>query len=393
MGDGRNGTGNLRFAPPRARRRRSVLLAGSTALTLLVSACGGTPAASPSAQATTASADASATATPTATPAITASPPASASAAAAVVRCTPQPATSLSQGWTQVTGQDGDYKFSRPADWVDISANLTIPTNTSVSPSTFAATGLDAGAKTKVDLVRSADGTVGVSAWALDKVNVPTADLFVSELAWLKTQPQLKAVVDDTLTACIDGSAARGFSSTWTTAQGDSTFVIYSLTRNGKMYQAQVSTTNPAQVATFDELLRTWKWSEPEIAGPASSVPNIADQLAATKFASFGTAADLDQSGDHPNPATFKSTFPTTAGRIWIIYELDDGVADTVIFDWRKDGRQLATNSFDYTERTSFAWGWLTPDPTTGKFVPGNYEVTASLKTAGDKVTLKFVVE
>ena len=392
MGDGRNGP-NVRFARPHARRRRSVLLAGSAALTLLVSACGGTSASSPSAQATVAASTGPlASATPVATPEVTASPSTSASPAAAAP-CTPQPPTSLSRSWTEVSGQDGDYKFSRPADWVDISANLTIPTNTSVSPSTFAATGLDAGAKTKVDLVRSADGSVGVSAWALDKVNVPTADLFVSELAWLKTQPQMKAVIDDTLTACIDGSAARGFSSTWTTAQGDSTFVI-ALSRNGKMFETQVSTTNPAQVATFDELLRTWKWSEPEIAGPGPTVPNIADQLAATKFAAFGTAGELDQSGGgHPNPATFKSTFPTNADRIWIIYELDDGVADTVMFDWRKDGSQLATNSFDYTERTSFAWGWLTPDPTTGKFVPGNYEVSATLKTSGEEITLKFVVE
>ncbi len=381
MGDG--------FARPGARRRRPVLLAGSAALTLLLSGCGGPPAATPSAQATIA-----ATASPSASATLeaTASPPASPSAAA-VVACTPQPTTSLSQGWIEVSGQDGDYKFSRPADWVDISANLTIPTSSSVSPSTFAATGLGASATTKVDLVRSADGTVGVSAWALDKVAVPTADLFVSELAWLKTQPQLKAVVDDTLTACIDGSAARGFSSTWTTAQGDSTFVIYALTRNGKMFETQVNTTNPAQVATFDELLRTWKWSEPEIAGPGSSVAPVAAQLAATKFAAFGTAGELDDSGEHPNPATYKSTFPTTADRIWILYELDDGVVDTVLFDWRKDGRELATNSFDYTDRTSFAWGWLTPDPSTGKFVPGNYEVTASLKTAGEKITLKFVVE
>lgn len=390
MGDGRYSPGSVRFARPGARRRRSVLLAGSAALTLLVSACGGTPAASPAAQASvgaTASPAASATSEATASPSTSASP-------AAVIPCTPQPPTSLSQGWTQVSGQDGDYKFSRPADWVDISANLTIPTNTSVSPSTFAVTGLGASATTNVDLVRSADGIVGVSAWVLDKVTVPTADLFGSELAWLKTQPQMKAVVDDTLTACIDGSAARGFSSTWTTAQGDSTFVIYALTRNGKMFETQVSTTNPAQVATFDELLRTWKWSEPEIAGPPSSVLPVDAQLAATKFAAFGTAGELDQSGGgHPNPATFKSTFPTTADRIWIIYELDDGVADTVMFDWRKDGSQLATNSFDYTDRTNFAWGWLTPDPSTGKFVPGNYEVSATLKTSGEKITLKFVVE
>lgn len=125
----------------------------------------------------------------------------------------------------------------------------------------------------------------------------------------------------------------------------------------------------------------------------ASSVAPVDGQLAATKFAAFGTAGELDQTGQHPNPATYKSAFPTTADRIWILYELDDGVADTVLFDWRKDGSQLATNSFDYTDRTSFAWGWLTPDPSTGKFVPGNYEVTASLKTSGEKITLRFVVQ
>ena len=211
-----------------------------------------------------------------------------------------------------------------------------------MSPTTFAETGLASDAKINVDLVKLADGSLGINTWELKGVRSATPALFDNELAWLKTQPQLKTVLDDRLSFCIDGSSARGFSSTWTGVSTNDKFVIiYVLQRNGKMYEVQMSADDPASAATLQELLQTWKWSEP-LAGTPN---NIDAELAATKFKAIGTSSTLDQSGDHPNAATFSSTFPTTVDRIYAIYELDDGIHETVLFSWKRNRTEVAKAS------------------------------------------------
>jgi hypothetical protein len=154
------------------------------------------------------------------------------------------------------------------------------------------------------------------------------------------------------------------------------------------MYQIQMTSPVGAPTTTLDELLRTWKWSH-----PATAVGSVADQVAATKFAAFGTAAELDQSGDHPNPATFKTVFPAKWDKIYIVYELDDGVADTVEFTWKLNGAQIFAKSYDYAANTVFAWAGITSDPSTGLFTTGSYEVTATLKNAGDHITVLLTVQ
>lgn len=370
-------------------RPRAGLPASLAALVVILASCGGQAAASPSAQAS-ATASATATTEPTATATAEPTPTEAPSATTSAAACTSQPATSASQGWTELSGRDGDYRFSRPADWTDLGAGVTIATNVSVSPHTFAQTGVGADAKINVDAVRSADTITLISAWALKGVTSGTSRLFADELAWLKTQPQLKTVGDDTLQACIDGTPARGFSSAWTVVNGDKVLFIYVAQRNGTMYEIQMTTDDTAQTSTLDEAFRTWKWTAPATSGTPG---NVDDQLAATKFAAFGTAAELDQSGDHPNPATFKSVFPAKSDRIYLIYELDDGVADTVDFSWKREGVEFVHKSYDYTDKTGFAWSWLTADPSTGLFRVGNYEVTATLKKAGDSITVPFKVE
>jgi hypothetical protein len=365
----------------------SRLAAGAATLLLVLAACGGPAAGSPAATATPAS-------TPAETPAVTASPQATATplvtptpTQVAVGECTADALTPMSADWVEQTSLSGDYRFKRPADWADLSAGLTLATNVSVSPETFAETGLPADATQKVDAVRSFDSSILVTAWVIEGVSTTTDDLFPLELAWLKTQPQMKAVIDAQLETCIGGSKARGFSSTWTTPNGDTNFVIFMLQRNGKMYETQL--TAPAAIAevTYRELLNSWEFTEP-VQGP----PDLGDQFAATAFKVAGMAAKLDESGDHPNVADFQSIFPQELPRIHVIYELDDGVSDTVHFSWKRDGREIVANKFVYASTIGFAWGGLTPG-SSGKFTPGSYQVTLTLESSGDAITLPFTVQ
>jgi hypothetical protein len=365
--------------------------ASVAALAILIAACGGGGATSPTAQvqatpSPTVSPTSEATPTPAATPTpeVTPTPAATPTPTAAAAACQSKAPTSLSQGWTQLTAHDGDYRFSHPSDFADLSGTVTLPTNASVSPTTFAETGAASDAKITVDFVKANDGSLSIAAWELKGVRSSTSPLFDNELAWLKTQPQLKTVLDDRLSFCIDGSSAQGFSSTWTGSPKDNFLIIYILQRNGKMYEIQMTAQDPASASTLQELLQTWKWSEP-LAGTPN---NIDAELAATKFKAIGTSSTLDQSGDHPNAATFSSTFPTTAAKIYTIYELDDGVHETVLFSWKRNGVEVAKASFDYSAKTSYAWTWMN-----GPFKAGDYEVTAKLKISGDTITVSFKVQ
>jgi hypothetical protein len=371
-----------RHGPNRARV--SIL----AALAVVLASCGGrAPAASAEANALGATGGPP-TANAAATPEATAASP---SPSTGTDSCTPNTPTQASQSWTQLTGLDGDYRFSRPGDWTDLGSAIAIPANRSVSPATFSQTGLKADARIAVDVVRSADTLTVISAWALDGVTSETSRLFDDELAWLRSQPQLTAVRDDALRACLDGTPARGFSSVWTADSGDKAVLMYVAQRDGTMYEIQMTAGDTLRSGILDEVFRTWKWNSADGSGTPE---DISAQLAATEFAAFATAGKLDNSGEHPNPATFKTTFPATAKRIWILYELDDGIHDMVSLTWRHEGRQVGKPvSFDYTGKSAFAWGWLTPDPITHRFVPGNYEVTATLRDAGDSITLAFTVE
>jgi hypothetical protein len=365
----------------------SRLMAGAAALVLILAACGST-AGSPAATSTPAP-------TPVAIPEISPSPEPTASPVAtptptqvAVGECTPGGPSALSLDWVEQVSLSGDYRFARPADWADLSAEVKLPTNTSVSPGTFSETGLPADAEHQVDFVRSFDGNVGVSAWVIDGVTTRTDDLFTRELAWLGSQPQVKTILDEELEACIGGSRARGFSSTWSFPSGDMHIVIYLLQRGGKMYEVQLTATDPARVDILAELLNSWEFSAP--VGPPA---DLDDEFAATDFRVIGMATEVDKSiPGHPNPATFQNVFPAMSEFIYVIYELDDGAKDTVHFSWKKSGREFVVNQFDYKETTTFAWGWITPDAT-GLFATGSYTVTLSLENSGDTITVPLTIE
>jgi hypothetical protein len=358
--------------------------AGAATLLLILAGCGpsaASPSATPAVESTPQpTAEVTASPEPTASPGETPEP-----TEVATGECTPgTPSASLE--WTILEGQDGDYRFAYPPDWIN--ADQDIPTSSSVSPETFAETGLPEDITHHVDLVRAVDGSVGVSAWVIEGVSTRTEALFDRELAWLDTQPQLTDVLDDDIEACFDGSPARGFSSVWDFPGGETYIVIFLLERNGKMYEVQLTANDPEQEVTFVELISSWEWTEP--AGPPG---DLDDQFATTDFKVVGMATDVDKSiPGRPNPATFQSVFPATTEKIYVIYELDDGIEDAVTIGWARDGRDMfVSKPFDYST-TSFAWGWITR-PSGGEFATGSYQVTLTLETSGDTITVPFTVE
>lgn len=321
--------------------------------------------------------------TPESTPNVTSTPQPTASDWQAT--CAPEAPTALSDGWATLTGSEGHYRFSHPADWEPRGEPITVPITQSVSPETAQDIGFPASAQHTIDLVGAPDGTKGLSAWMIDsRLDTPTNEVFARELTWLANQPQITEVLSTDLEFCVDGSRALGFDSTWSFPGGDRYFLIFTLQRNGRLYQMQLNGESAADGDILREALRTWKWI-----GPAAGEGAGAD-FAATDFQIAGLATQLDQSLDAPDPSTFRVTFPGDQ-RIWLVYKLDEGVSDTVHFRWRHAGSVILQSEYAYVAKNTYAWAWL--DPSSGRLEPGAYEVEITLETSGDTITLPFTVQ
>ena len=374
-------------------RALGICLAG-----LLAAACTAAPATTtePTPTATaeqTASATASASPTPSPSPTEEPSEP-----AAADQECDTDPPTAQSDDWTEHTGVTPDYRFSTPDDWV-VREPPTLDIVTTVSPETFDTIGFPDFAVLPVDLVTAEDGSAGVSAWVIEsRIDTPTDELFVDELAWLEDQPQIVEVIDEDLEVCLDGSTALGFSSTWAFPDGDRYIEVYLLQRNGKVYETQLTAREEESGSDiFAEVLRTWEWTEPlsggEGDGATGETGELQDQLDDTDFDRVVLMSDFDESDwpeDPPPQSEAEDSFGTD-GRIWVVYRLDPDVTDAVLITYYYEGQAATDESrLDYDEATTYAWGYL--DPGSGGFDPGDWEVVLELEESGDRVTVPFEV-
>lgn len=160
----------------------------------------------------------------------------------------------------------------------------------------------------------------------------------------------------------------------------------------GSPVASATATPTPTPAATAEVTASPAATASPDATPEAPGPTDLDDEFAATDFKVIGMSATLDDTGDVPNASTFQSVFPAMSERIYVLYELDDGAAETVNFSWAQGGRELFTNSFDYKTTTTFAWGWITP-PSSGRFATGDYSVTLSLEESGDTITVPFSVE
>jgi hypothetical protein len=373
---------------------------GICLVALLVAACAGTtatptePAASPSPEATaTATASASPSATASASPTEEPSEP-----AASGEECESEPPTAESEDWTEHVGVTPDYRFSTPAEWVE-REGTSLEIVTAVSPTSFETIGFPDFAIMPVDLITAPDGSIGVSAWVIEsRIDTPTDELFDDELAWLADQPQIVEVLDDSLETCLDGSEALGFSSTWAFPDGERYIEVYLLQRNGKVYETQLTARDDSGSETFAEVLRTWQWEEPLDGGGngdggSGDTGDLGAELDATDFDAAVLMSDFDQTdwpGRPPPQSESEGTFDPD-GRIWAVYKLDEGVADTVLLTWYFEGEAATDASrLDYDDETAYAWGYL--DPGSGGFDAGDWEAVFELEEGGDRLTLPFEV-
>jgi hypothetical protein len=358
--------------PADARRtlRSGAGLAAVVSLVLLVAACA---APAPSATPTPV---ASATVPPSTetTPSLEPSPTATAPAPIGQT-CVDDPPFDPAAGWTRFESDNG-YSFLYPEDWVDATGDETDLTNR-MSPELIDQ--LVVPDAVIPDLVREPNdepvfGPV-FSVLRLDGVTSDTEELFQQELAWNQTQVAIgfTELVLPRIEECIAGQPALGFVADW----GGVFIAMFIWERDGAVYQAWLSSEELADADFAGAIFASWEWGEPGTGGPAGSGA-IAGVVMSLELAE--TFAEVVAS----------STFSVDDARIYMVYELDEGSTGPVTITWRQDGEPLfPARVFDWTDTTTFAWGWINPAP--GGFLPGDFDVV--IEFAGDTVTVPFTIE
>ena len=357
---------------PLRTHRPGAGLAAALSLAVLVAACA---APVPS---TTRTSVATATVPPTteATPSSEPSPTATPLASPIGETCVPDPPFEPATGWTRFESESG-YSFLYPEDWVDVTGDSETDITNRMSPELIDQ--LVVPNPLILDLVREPNdepvfGPV-FSVLRLDGVTSDTEELFQQELAWNQTQTAIgfRELVLPRIEICIAGQPALGFAADW----GGVFIAMFIWERDGAVYQAWLSSEELADADFAVRIFASWEWGEPVTGSPAAS------------GAIAGAVMSLELSETFAE-AVATSTFSTSAARIYVLYELEEGSTGQVTITWRQDRVPVFPDpsAFDWTERTTFGWAWI--DPASGGFPQGDFDVV--IEFAGDIVTVPFAI-
>lgn len=302
--------------------------------------------------------------------------------------CQPASPTALSSDWTMFFPTGTAYGFGYPSEWANLTGDLRFPAGGLLDAETFAETGLSDDAEVVLVLVRSDTTTIGVYEWS--GVTSPIEEIHRRMIARSDELAEVREILRTDLAACVAGEPALGaelLTEAPANVEADSVYAQdYYVVHDGVLYDLQltdVSGGHTEPVGIFEEFLRTWEWTEDE--AEAAGGP-----MTAEGFAVAATASDVDLSQTAPDPTTFTTTFPTSATRIVVVYQLADGVQGEVLVTWISGGEVLIEDSLTMPDG---GWGsnWITPPA--GGFEPGGYEVVLELVGTGGSVTLPFTVE
>lgn len=351
--------------------RTDLLIAAGIAVVTLV-ACGG--AEEPAERATTAL-----------SPSVISSPtiPTPSPSAVSPEACDADAPTTLSSGWIQLQALRGDFAFSYPPDWEDLSGVVNFDAETLVAAETFAETGLTSDDAVQADFVRDPSGSPNVTVFQLDGVSSATSVVYQREEARYGALAEVQEILGTGLTTCIQGDPAVGIEFLYLPegAQDPVYQRNWYVGHSGSLYIVQLLGEDQSASTLLDEVLRTWQWTVPaEGASPAAEA-----------FAEAATASDIDPAAEAPDPAAFTEAFPSDSSVVHVVFRLREGVAGEVRVAWNMGGELLTEDSLTLPGDGAWAYHSITPPPQ--GFTVGAYEVTLTFTETGETRTLPFSVE
>jgi len=296
-------------------------------------------------------------------------------------RCESDDPTSLSADWVTHESDSGSFAFSYPGAWEDGSGGTVVRARELVSRKTLDEAGIDIDEEFVPDNVHDPANRVTLSVTSLDGVKEPLDVVYDRQEAQTAKVRALERMLDTEIKGCIDGEPALGFDFLFRAPRRDTGVEATFYQRNwvvlhgSALHLVQLLSLEKADGRIVDEALRTWQW--PDAGGDAASE---------ARFDEVHMAANVDTSGDEPDPSTYTTTFAADE-RIFVVFLLD--AAAEVEVSWSRQGKEMRQES-QQVPAGQWAEGHIIPP--SGGFEPGKWEVVLEIVGGDDRKVLTFTV-
>ncbi|MEX2204364.1 MAG: hypothetical protein WD965_09790 [Actinomycetota bacterium] len=283
------------------------------------------------------------------------------------------------------------YLFSYPAEWQDLTGQVTYTASEIVTDETLSET--DVSPQTQVDatLVRHPDGTTNLTVLEFEGVDSSTDVVYQRQEARIQSLPAVEEILGTRLTACAAGEPALGLDFSFSAPREDTGEIAtfyqrsFHIVRDGTLYVIQILAVEQAAGDVLDEVIRTWGW-------PATtSSPSATSSPAGEAFAEAAAASEVDPDADAPDPATFETTFDSSTPTIYVVFQLQEGVGGDVQVQWNRDGEAVATGGTQ-TLPADGTWAFNALNAPPLGFPAGDYEVELTYMPTGETRTVSFSV-
>jgi hypothetical protein len=300
--------------------------------------------------------------------------------------CEPEEPTTTSSGWQRHESPSGTYGFAFPAEWQDLTGQVTYVANEIVTEETLSEAGISADTQVDATLVRDPAGVTNLTVFEFEGVESSTDVVYQRQEARIQALPAVQQVLGTGITACVGGETALGLDFSFTGPREDTgeeaTFYqrTFQVVRDGALYVIQILAIDPGAASILDEVIRTWEWA------PAATSPPSGEA-----FAEAAATADVDPDAAAPDPATFASTFPSDTPTIYVVFRLQSGVGGDVQIEWKTGGEVVATGGTQtLPDDGTWAFNALNAPPL--GFPAGDYEVELTFLATGEVRTVAFTV-
>lgn len=169
--------------------------------------------------------------------------------------------TSLSATWTTLPSSTGSYSFAYPPDWEDVSGDIGATADELLAPETLEELGLTS-ESLPGDFVQDPASGDNVGAWSFGQAESSIETIAQRQIELFGSTPGV-TVTDPNAVGCLSGERALGLELQGTVVGEGTRYqkLLYVL-RDGGLYLLYIDAADAASEAIFDEVGRTWEWSD-----------------------------------------------------------------------------------------------------------------------------------
>lgn len=165
--------------------------------------------------------------------------------------CEAEPRTAVSSGWQQHQSPSGSYVFSYPAEWEDLTGQVSYDASEVVTEETLSEAGVGPDTQVGATLVRDPAGTTNLTVFEFEGVTSTTDVVYQRQEERIQALTAIQEILGTRITACAAGETALGLEFSFSAPREDTgetaTFFQRNMhvVREGTLYVIQILAPRP----------------------------------------------------------------------------------------------------------------------------------------------------